>query len=123
MANGLTVSLNANEVEALEEAISMAVDDQLHWIKTGDPISDYGSEWPSVARVKSINFRNMAELAKKAGFSGLAEGCIAVAESIEASVPDDNEDEIGTCVDCGAQCYLDGSLAVLCPACDGPKEG
>jgi hypothetical protein len=34
----------------------------------------------------------------------------------------DLEDEIGPCVDCGTQCYLDGSLAVLCPKCDGVTE-
>lgn len=31
------------------------------------------------------------------------------------------EDDIGKCIDCGTQCYLDGSLAVLCPKCDGPN--
>ena len=37
-----------------------------------------------------------------------------------AELAEELGDKPGLCVDCGTQCYHDGSLAVLCPVCDGP---
>jgi hypothetical protein len=53
--------------DALGWVLDLAHDDQLHYLKYGSPETDYGSEWPEVAKQRAAWCRAIAEAATIAG--------------------------------------------------------
>ena len=104
------------------DAIEIALDEQEYYLNQGDALADYGDEWPEIAQHKAERFNRMATVAHKLEAPTLTEDCTKLAQEFLRLATVEEEDDIGPCVDCGAQCYADGSLAVLCPTCDGPQD-
>jgi hypothetical protein len=51
-------------------AIGLALDDQEHYLKTGNPAVDYADEWPEVAATKAEQLNILAHLLQLATQAG-----------------------------------------------------
>lgn len=60
---GVLVRVTSEQLEALGYILDLAHGDQEHWLKFGDPKTDYGDEWPEVANRKAAQFRAIADFA------------------------------------------------------------
>ena len=79
----MNVKLTDEMRDAISFAISLAVDDQEHWMNYGDPGTDYGDEWPEVARSKAAGFTEMAQVLVALELDG--ESCLSLAADFEAA--------------------------------------
>ncbi|MEP7366770.1 MAG: hypothetical protein ABI972_26220 [Acidobacteriota bacterium] len=48
-------------------AIELALDDQEHYLKFGNPVLDYADEWPEVAATKAEQLNNLAAICDQIG--------------------------------------------------------
>ena len=58
--------------QALIWALDLVLDDQSHYLKTGNPDIDYEDEWAAVANTKADLLQALAELCKQMGAGPMA---------------------------------------------------
>ena len=84
MTNVLTIDDDLRM--AIEWAIELAMDDQDHLLKCGNPEIDYGSEWPEVAAMKAGMFERLATVLRQMGDDGLADSCVSLATQFKETI-------------------------------------
>jgi hypothetical protein len=82
---GYGIDILPNERDALDEVFNLALCDQEDYQQSGNPHSDYGDEWPTVARSKAKTWREAAKLAKRLGWKDTVKRCHTLARNLEAS--------------------------------------
>lgn len=89
-------SLNEETLDALQEVLNAAVEDQGYYMSAGDPEHDYGDEWPEVARTRAKRYRILAEfLTRVGGWGGLVDQMNGIANSLEASANEFRNPAVG----------------------------
>ena len=68
----MMIDLTEDERNAICAAAGMAIDDQENYLDYGDPLVDYGQEWPEVAQTKAESFQDLAGVLQKLGFIQIA---------------------------------------------------
>ena len=88
--------------DAIQSLLSAAAEDQQNYNQDGDPDSDYGDEWPEVARTKAHQYLVVAQwLDAEWRFGGtwdtlrLIEQLRGVAHSLNASAREYRNPEVG----------------------------
>ena len=89
MTNVLTIDDDLRD--ALEWAIGLALGDQEHYLKFGNPEVDYDDEWPRVAMERAATLDRLAMVCLQMGSDGIAKSCKSLAaqfkETIEIETP------------------------------------
>jgi len=67
--HNLLIDVTPEQKEALEWALELAFDDQQHYLKVGDPVKDYGAEWPEACAIKAAHCRAIAGMSLYRGES------------------------------------------------------
>jgi hypothetical protein len=75
--------MTVDQKDALTAAVSLAMDDQEHYLKSGDFDVDYGDEWAEAAALKAEMWRNVAGAFRELGESGMATSCDEMATGFE----------------------------------------
>jgi hypothetical protein len=77
--------ITPKEIEALSEMLDLAIGDQEDYLNHGDPLIDYGAEWPDTAKHKAERFRLVAGFLMRLGLRGQWQRLADLALEMEAS--------------------------------------
>lgn len=83
----LVVTPEASEL--IGDLLDIAYDDQSHYLQFADPQTDYGDEWPEVAKTKAARFCGFARLAVAVGLYGEPERWYDLAKDVADWLPAD----------------------------------
>lgn len=91
VTKALRLLLTAEEQEALAYALDLAHGDQELYLTNGNPLADYGKDWPTTRRFKADSFRHVANASAKLGFHGDVGRWKALATDVEEVKTADEE--------------------------------
>jgi hypothetical protein len=79
----MKIEISEDELNALVDAVDMALYDQAEYLKTGNPSADYPGEWTEVAEAKAERLRHIAAFCQRVDRPAMADACMELAADLD----------------------------------------